>query len=215
MMTNGRVIGGHFLNATVTTAPVGSGLVLQSGLKWRKLNEEQVASWEDVTSESKGGSVSAVGQAVAGAVLPRFISMAASAAVGAAIDSTMRPPRTVRIDWADGKTSLVKLPERLFAHMELMLKDRRVAETAPIAPKPTADDVAVPPPPPPPALSEQAFSLVSDFIKERTGGTGRQSTAAEKSDVTEQLVRLASLRDSGVLSEEEFAAKKAELLSRM
>lgn len=34
-------------------------------------------------------------------------------------------------------------------------------------------------------------------------------------DITEQLSKLASLRDSGVLTEEEFQAKKADLLSRM
>lgn len=34
-------------------------------------------------------------------------------------------------------------------------------------------------------------------------------------DVTAQLQQLAALRDSGVLTEEEFAAKKAEILARM
>lgn len=34
-------------------------------------------------------------------------------------------------------------------------------------------------------------------------------------DLTDTLKKLASLRDSGVLTEEEFSAKKAEILSRM
>tara|TARA_B100000614_G_scaffold183029_1_gene163656 strand:- start:3510 stop:3611 length:102 start_codon:yes stop_codon:yes gene_type:complete len=33
--------------------------------------------------------------------------------------------------------------------------------------------------------------------------------------VTEQLRKLASLRDAGILSEEEFALKKTELLGRL
>lgn len=39
--------------------------------------------------------------------------------------------------------------------------------------------------------------------------------AAPKVDVAAQLQQLASLRDAGILTEEEFAAKKAELLERM
>lgn len=39
--------------------------------------------------------------------------------------------------------------------------------------------------------------------------------AAPQVDVAAQLQQLASLRDAGVLTEEEFAAKKAELLERM
>lgn len=34
-------------------------------------------------------------------------------------------------------------------------------------------------------------------------------------DLTDQLARLAELRDAGVLSVEEFSAKKAEILTRM
>ena len=100
---HGRVVAGDFLNAAVTTAPIGNVLVVQSGFKWRKLNHEQVAEWDDVRSDSSS-AISAVGQAVAGAVLPRFISKGASAAAGATLDAKMRPPHTVRIDWADGKS---------------------------------------------------------------------------------------------------------------
>jgi len=214
MVMNGRVVGGHYLNATVTTAPIGSDLVVQSGLKWRKLNQEHVAEWEEVASDSNSGTISAVGQAVAGAVLPRFISKTASAAVGATLDTTMRPPHIVRIDWADGKQSLVKLPDKLFTHMELMLKDRRAAESAP-APASSAAAVVAPAPATPPTVTEQAFSLVSGLLMGRKAAPPIESTTAGKPDVAEQLVKLASLRDTGVLTEEEFAAKKAELLSRM
>ena len=39
-------------------------------------------------------------------------------------------------------------------------------------------------------------------------------TSAPQPDISEQLQKLASLRDSGILTEEEFTAKKAELLAR-
>lgn len=210
---NGRVIAGHFLNAVVTTTPIGNGVVVQSGLKWRKLNHEQVAEWEEVPSESTG-TLSAVGQAVTGAVLPRFISKGASAAVGAAIDANVRPSHTVRVDWADGKRSLLKLPDQLFAHLEVMLKDRRAAVAPPVphTSEPAGSGLA---PTAQPTVTEQAFSLVSGLLKERKAAPSPESTATEKSDVAEQLMKLASLRDAGVLTEDEFAAKKAELLSRM
>ena len=40
------------------------------------------------------------------------------------------------------------------------------------------------------------------------------SEAPRRNDVSEQLQKLAELRDDGVLSDEEFEAKKAELLGR-
>ena len=45
------------------------------------------------------------------------------------------------------------------------------------------------------------------------GRPGRGSVPASRQDVSEQLQKLAELRDDGVLSEEEFEAKKAELLA--
>lgn len=214
-MNYGRVVGGHYLNATVQPAMVGSDLVVQAGLKWRKLNEEQVAQWEEVPAD-ENRTVSVVSQAVAEAVLPRFISKTASAAVGATIDSTMRPPRTIRIRWVDGKTSLVKLPHKLFTHLALVLEDReakpveQVPETAEAAPTPGA-----------PSMTEQAFTHLSGLLK---GGRFSQVERAPESstpvptgqpEVTEQLMKLAGLRDAGILTEDEFAMKKAELLNRI
>lgn len=45
------------------------------------------------------------------------------------------------------------------------------------------------------------------------GGTSEHGGAA--TDVPEQITRLAELRDSGLITEEEFQAKKTELLDRM
>lgn len=213
MAMYGRVVGGHFLNSTVSTATFGSDLIVQAGFKGRRLNYENVVEWQEVASESSNNTITAVGQAVAGAVAPRFLSKTASAAVGATLDATRKPPHIVRIDWADGKTSLIKLPDQLFTHLELMLKDRRAEETAPAN---SALAGATPAPAAPPTVTEQAFSLVSGLLRDtKKSPTNSGSTKEGTPDVTEQLMRLASLRDAGVLTEGEFAAKKAELLSRM
>ena len=48
------------------------------------------------------------------------------------------------------------------------------------------------------------------------GGTaGDHQTPASAPDPIEQLRKLAELRDAGILTEEEFSAKKADILSRM
>ena len=44
---------------------------------------------------------------------------------------------------------------------------------------------------------------------------GQAATSATVPDVTDQLRKLGELRDAGIVTEEEFAAKKAELLSRL
>lgn len=214
MAMTGRVVGGDFLNSAVTTAPIGSTLIVQSGVKWRKLNAEQVAEWDEVVTESRSGTISAVGQAVAGVVLPRVISKGASAAVGAALDSKMPPQHTVRVDWADGKRSLLKVSDQMFTHLAVVLKDRRAAASAPVPPPPGPHDVGEVPPTTP-TMTEQAISLVSSLRKDRSAPPPPPPASAEKPDVLEQLSKLAALRDAGVVTEDEFAAKKAELLSRM
>jgi len=181
-MANGKVVGGQYMNAMVMLTPKGE-FVLQVPLKFKKvpLNLDTVAEWQELTSETRGGAagaVGAVGQAVAGFVLPGLVGKMASAALGATIDSTMRPPRTLRIDWADGKQSLIELPEKLFKHLAVLLKDRQAVRTAPTS------EAAAP-------------------------------TPAAQPDVTEQIAKLAALRDQRVLTEDEFATKKTELLARL
>jgi hypothetical protein len=69
-MATGKVIGRHYLDSVVAPR-LGSTLVLQSGLKFRKLNDEQIEAWEEVHTDFKGNAVSAVGQPVALASLRR------------------------------------------------------------------------------------------------------------------------------------------------
>ncbi len=213
MGSSGHVIGGHYKDAVIQSV-IGSTLVVQAGLKWRKLNADQIAEWEEVLPDGSRGTVSAVGQAVVGAVLPRLVNKTASAAVGAALDATMRPPRVVRVSWADGKQSLIKLPENLFTHFALMVESRQVqpaAATVEQAAASGADTTA-------PGMAEQAFGVVTGLLKDRFATPGDPVAvpeAVDQPDITEQITKLADLRAAGILTEEEFVAKKTELLSRI
>lgn len=194
------------------STPIGSTLVVQAGLKFRKLTLENVTEWNEVVTDGKGNPVGEVGKAVAGAVLPGRFGKAASAAVGATFDA-MGSSRTVRVDWADGKRSLIKLPAGMFKHFELVLENKRALI---IEPSPRE---AVPDPVEKPTVTEQAFSLVSGIIKDRlpssTQAAPTDPAPITTPDVMEVLSKLASLRDAGILTEAEFSAKKAELLGRL
>lgn len=191
---------------------MGSTLVVQSGFKFRKLTPENVAEWAEVITDGKGNPLGSVSKAVAGAVLPGRFGKAASAAVGATFDA-MGSSHVVRVDWADGKRSLIKLPDGMFKHLELMLENQRALTTEP------SPGEVVPGPVEKPTVTEQAFSLVSGIIKDRLPTPTKTPPAAQAPittpDFTEVLSKLASLRDAGILTEDEFSAKKAELLNRL
>lgn len=213
MSSMGKVIGGAYLDSTVTTAAWGSDLVVQTGFKGRKLTAEQVQSWKEIPVEAKDSTFSAMGKAAAGVALPGRFGKAASAAVGAAFDSK-KPSHNVRVDWADGKQSLLKLPDALFTHFALVLGDRRIATAAsePAAAS-TPSEVQ-------PTVTDKAFDLFSGIVKDRFSSRSPKPSEAAATrppqiDVTDQLHKLASLRDAGILSDEEFATKKAELLMRL
>lgn len=209
-MGYGRVIGGDYKGAMVST-PVGSTLVVQAGLKFRKLNSENVEEWDDVATDGTGNPIAKVGIAVAGAALPGRLGKAASAAVDATFDS-MNRSRVVRIKWTDGKRSLIKLSDDLYKHFELVLEDQRAIPAEPS----TAELVVAPTPIETPTVAEQAFTMVSGLLKDRLPSPKRsEETDKAGADVADLLSRLAALRDSGVLTEEEFLAKKAELLKRL
>jgi hypothetical protein len=198
MLGYGKVVGGHFMNATISTNRKGE-LSLQPGgvaafKKRPTLTADTVASWQEIIPEARGGAVAAVskmGQAVARTALPGTAGKAASAAVGSAVDSMMGAQHTVRVDWVDGEQSLIQLPDKLFQHLAIMLKDCQLRTAAP-APTPAA----------PPTVIERLTTLAG-------------SVRAPQPDVAEQIAKLAALRDQGVITEEEFAAKKAELLDRI
>ncbi|MGX1162053.1 putative oligomerization/nucleic acid binding protein [Arthrobacter sp. SLBN-100] len=211
MVANGSVVGGDYKGAIVST-PMGSTLVVQAGLRFRKLTPENVTEWDEVITDGKKNPVGDVSKAVAGAILPGRLGKAASAAVAATFDA-MGSSHTVRVDWADGKRSLIKLPDGMFKHFELVLENQRAlaAEALPGEAIPRAVENQT--------VTEQAFSLVSGIIKDRLPAPAKTPPADPASittpDVTEVLSKLASLRDAGILTEVEFNAKKAELLGRL
>jgi hypothetical protein len=178
-MANGKVVGGDYVNSLIILTPKGQ-LALQVPLKFRKvpLNSDTVAEWEELTSETRASAAGAVGRAVAGAALPGIVGKMASAAIGSTIDSTMRPPRALRVDWADGGQSLIELPEKLFKHMAIVLKERRIvpADQTPAA--------VLPPSAAKPDVAEQISKLAG--LRDQ-GALTEGEFAAKK---TELLARL-------------------------
>jgi hypothetical protein len=200
MAFDGKVVGGHYVNATINTNRKGE-LALNLGIKRTpNLTADAVAAWEEIISETRGGAagaVSKVGKAVSLAVLPGATGKAAAAAVDSTVDSMSGAPHTVRVDWADGKQSLIRLPDKLFQHLAILLKARQIATDAP----PPA--TATPTPAAPTGVIGQLAMLAAPALR------------GSQPDVTEQIAKLAVLRDQGALTEAEFAAKKAELLGRL
>lgn len=209
MMGIGKVIGGLYINGSVDTNIKGD-LVVQLAFRRRKLSADEVATWEEVIPEARGGvagTVGAVGEAVASVALPGIVGKMASAAVSATVDRAGRS-RVVRIDWVEGKQSLIKLPEKLFTHLSLVLKDREVEPTV----QSTTEQGS-------PEKSEQSGTaqvltqlsgLIRDIRPDRS-----EKRVAVPVDIGEQITQLAALRDQGLLSEDEFVVKKTELIARL
>lgn len=54
-----------------------------------------------------------------------------------------------------------------------------------------------------------------NYIRENMGETAAAPAPAPAEDIPAQIQKLAALRDQGILTEEEFTSKKAELLAKM
>lgn len=206
MALTAKVVGGHFIGATVSTNRKGElalqlcgPAALSGGAIFKKrptLTLDTVLAWQEIIPETRGGATAAfgnVGKAVARAALPGRAGKAASAAVGSAVDSVMGSLHTVRVEWVDGNESLIRLPEKLFQHLAMVLKHRQLETIARSVPEPE---------PEPPSVIEQLTRLA-------------RAASAGQTDGTQQIARLAALRDQGALTEDEFATKKAELLGRI
>ena len=204
MFVQARFVGGQYLNATIDLDRKGE-LALSLGFKRiPNLTPDAVKSWEEVFPEERGaaGAARNIGDVVARVALPGSLGKAASAAVSSTVGAVKGISRTVRVDWADGMQSIIVLPEKFFQHLALVLKDRRIESSKP---EPT-----------PPAPGE---TPIAGMI----GQIGQIAQIAQiagvvpggRPDVTEQITKLAALRDQGVLTEAEFSAKKTELLGRI
>jgi hypothetical protein len=210
MLINGKVVAGDYVNAMITTNRNGE-LALRLPLKRTpNLTADVVASWEEIAPDTRGGAVEAfskVGQAVARAALPGAAGKAASAAVDSAVDAAISNQHTVRVNWLDGKQSLINLPSKLLQHLTIVLKDRRIVSDLPppSAPPPSA--------PPPPAVTPPAPMAPAGVVGKLAYLAGAAANA--QPDIMEQIAKLAAMRDQGVLTDEEFVAKKSELLRRI
>jgi hypothetical protein len=205
-LTNqGRVVGGHLATGTVIADQFGKGaLSIQhplSPFKRHKINGETVLKWEELVVRE--GVAGAISQAAAKAALPGMVGKA----VGAGLGAVVRTGHTVRIDWSDGKQSVIELPEKLFTILAALLTSQQVVDENAARPELTisADDQS--------GLAHTIAGLASSIVQR-----GKQSTVSESTpqqDVVEQITKLASLHSAGILTDEEFAQKKADLLQRL
>ncbi|MFJ7968510.1 SHOCT domain-containing protein [Streptomyces sp. NPDC096324] len=201
-LTNqGRVVGGHLASGSVLSGH--GGLTIQhprNPFKRHKLNVETVLEWETLSTREGGAGV--MGQAAA-AALPGMIGKA----VGAGLGASLKSGHTVRVNWADGNQSIIELPGKLFMIFSVLLEAQQVvtetsaqAESSELLPEQ-------------PGVTEKILDLASSVIQR--GQHGAPAGAAPQPDVVEQIAKLASLHDAGILTNEEFAEKKAELLKRL
>jgi len=203
-LTNqGRVVGGHLTNGEVKSDQFSKGaLSIQHPLnpfRRQKISTETVAAWEELATEDS--VVGAMGHAAARAALPSVIGKAVSAGLSVA----GRSGHTVRVDWLDGKQSVIELPEKQFLVFSVLLNGQQVVTENSAQPR------ASEPTPEPPGVAERIVGLATSVINR-----GKSDAPAEEpTDVVDQIKKLASLRDAGILTDQEFADKKAELLKRL
>ena len=110
------------------------------------------------------------------------------------------------MNWADDNQSVLELPEKLFTIFCVLLQGQRVVTDASAQAESSE-------PPPQLGVTERVLDLASSLFQR--GDRGTPAVAAAQSDVVGQIEKLASLREAGIITDEEFAAKKAELLKRL
>lgn len=93
--------------------------------------------------------------------------------------------------------------------------DDRPARAAEPPASPEQAAHTAPPPPPIPAASPGERASGRDAAAPPEASPSPAATLGTSDDIFAKLERLAGLRDKGILSEEEFAAKKTELLARL
>jgi len=102
----------------------------------------------------------------------------------------------------------------MYKHLEISLESRR-GELPVTATDVLPAETAVAPASWENTATEQAFSLAKGMFDDHKATRLAKSAKADQGDVAEQLTKLASLRDAGVITEDEFLAKKTDLLARM
>lgn len=202
----GRVVGGHLATGTVVAGGTGpfsknSDLSIQHAsnpFKRHRINAETIAEWEEI--QSKEGLAGAMGRAAAGAAIPGRIGKAVGAGLGAAVNSG----HTVRVTWADGKQSILQLPQKQFMVMSVLLKDLQIVAEAPVQEVLESQ----------PGVGEKFADLAASVLA-RARPLPAPADASAAPDTADQIAKLAALHAQGILTDAEFADKKAELLRRL
>lgn len=195
-------MGGHLASGSVLSGH--GGLTIQhprNPFKRHKLNAETVLEWEALSTRE--GIAGVMGQAAAKAALPGMLGKA----VGAGLGASMKSGHTVRVNWADGNQSIIELPEKLFVIFSVLLESQQVATDN------STQAESSEPVPAQPGVTEKVLDIASSVIQR--GKHGAPAHVAAQPDVVEQIARLASLHDAGILTDQEFTEKKAELLKRL
>lgn len=205
----GRVVGGHLSGGTVLSGGANafsknSDLSIQHSsnpFKRHKLNADTVTEWEEL--DAKDGVGGAVGRAAATAAIPGRVGKAVGAGLGAAMTSG----HTVCLSWADGKQSIIQLPEKQFMVFSVLLRDRQIPTDLPEKPDVDAPSAQ-------PGVTEKMADLALSVFS-RGKKESPTSEAVPVQDVTEQIKKLATLHAEGILTDAEFSDKKTELLKRL
>lgn len=205
----GRVLGGYLAGGTVHSG--GSGFFSKHGdlsiepesnpFKRYRLNADTVTEWEELaTKESVADSI---GRAAAKAAIPGRIGKAVEAGIGAAINSG----HTIKVQWADGKQSIIELPEKQFTVFSTLLRNHQIASEIPARPR---EDSGVASPSIGSQIVDMALSTLSRSRHKEVPVADRPAQ-----NVTEQIEKLATLHEQGILTDAEFTEKKADLLKRL
>ncbi|WP_198030686.1 SHOCT domain-containing protein [Knoellia flava] len=202
----GRVVGGHLATGTVVAGGAGpfsknNDLSIQHAsnpFKRHRINADTITEWEEI--QTKEGLAGAVGRAAAGAAIPGRIGKAVGAGLGAAVSSG----HTVRVIWADGKQSIIELPEKQFMVMSVILKDLQIVADLPVQEVPESQ----------PGVGGKFADLAASVLGRSRAPIATADTATAP-DPADQIAKLAALHAQGILTDTEFADKKAELLRRL
>ena len=192
----GRVVGGYLVNGTVVASM--DGLTVQMMVKRHKITRETVTAWEELKVEKGAAKVIS---SVAGTILPRGIGKT----LGATLSASVSLGHTVKVLWVSGEESVIELPEKLFMILKNLLADIEVKNEVQTSEEPSETKSS---------LADQLVDLASRVIPNKNPAQSLPDESAQP-DVIAQLERLSTLRNQGVLSEEEFDVLKAELLNRL
>lgn len=220
MAATGTVIAGNYPDANVSTDSKGE-IFIKSGKKRVMINIVTVSQWELISIEGRlltgvkrsanfAGNVfkTTAGSLLTGDFWPEYGGLGKERCVA-------------RVEFNDGKYCVIKLTKDLLSQLEFTLEHKRVAPAAPPAHSAPPPTQAPPPPrpaaPPPPTPWSIAPPPAGPPIAppSATPAPPASPSPTVEPDLIEQIAKLAVLRDQGILSEDEFALKKAELLARL